>query len=40
MIDILSDSEEDDMNDDDNIHGLTSDEEVRAKDKNDADIEF
>ena len=40
VIDILSDSEEDDMNDDEDIHGLPSDEEVRAKDKNDADIEF
>ena len=38
--DILSDSEEYDVNYDEDLHGLTSDEEVRAKDENDAEIEF
>ena len=40
VIDIFSDSEEDDVNDDEDLHGLPSDEEVRAKDKNDADLGF
>ena len=33
VIDILSDSEEDDMNDDEDLHGFPSDEEVREQDK-------
>ena len=36
----LSDSEEDYMNDDEDLHGLTSGEEFFTKNKNDADIEF
>ena len=38
--DILSNSEEDDLNDDEYSHGSPYDKEARAKEKNDADIEF
>ena len=40
MCDIFFDSETDDMSDDEESHSLPSDEEVSAKDKNEADIEF
>ena len=35
---IFSDSEEDDLNDDEDSNGLPYDKEVRSKDKNNADI--
>ena len=38
--DVLSDSDEEDTNDDDDLHVLPSDEEIRAKDAIDANIEF
>jgi len=38
--DVLSDSDEEDTNDEDDLHVLPSDEEIRAKDAIDANIEF
>ena len=38
--DVLSDSDDEDTNDEDDLHVLPSDEEIRAKDAIDANIEF